>query len=101
MGKVLEFRQKESQEDRITRKMIEIADDIDAVILKHLQDSDVEIKDIAGLLSHRLGTLMNHLEENPSCGLCLKKYLKNRHVSINLPYILEVSRVEAQYQSFY
>ena len=38
MGKVLNFRQKERQEDRITRKMIEIADDIDAVILKHLQD---------------------------------------------------------------
>ena len=28
MGKVLNFRQKERQEDRITRKMIEIADDM-------------------------------------------------------------------------
>ena len=78
MGKVLKFRQKERQEDRITRKMIEIADDIDAVILKHLQDSDVEIKDVAGLLSHRLGTLMNHLEDKSELWFVIEKVLKKQ-----------------------
>ena len=78
MGKVLKFRHKESQEDRITRKMIEIADDIDALILDHLQDNEVEIKDIAGLLSHRLGTLMNHLEDKSELWFVLEKVLKKQ-----------------------
>ena len=78
MGKVLQFRQKERQEHRITSKMIDIADDIDAVILKHLQDSDVEIKDIAGLLSHRLGTLMNHLEDKSELWYVIEKVLKKQ-----------------------
>ena len=77
-GKSSEFRQKERQEDKITRKMIEIADDIDDVILKHLQDNDVEIKDIAGLLSHRLGTLMNHLEDKSELWFILEKVLKKQ-----------------------
>ena len=78
MGKVLKFRQKERQEDRITRKMIEIADDVDAVILKHLQDNDVETKDLAGILSPRLGTLMNHLEDKSELWHILEKVLKKQ-----------------------
>ena len=58
--------------------MIEIADDIDAVILKHLQDSDVEIKDVAGLLSHRLGNLMNHLEDKSELWFVIEKVLKKQ-----------------------
>jgi len=49
--------------DGDTMRLLKVADEIDAVILKHLSAGAVEPRDLAGVLSHRLGTLMRHLEE--------------------------------------
>ena len=43
-------------------KMLKIADEIDAVILRHVEAGDIDLKELAGLLSHRLGTLMKNFE---------------------------------------
>ena len=46
--------------DGHSRHLLEIADEIDSVILRHLGD-DIDSRDMAGLLAHRLGTLMRHV----------------------------------------
>ena len=62
-GKVLEFRPTaKSKPDQTALKMLKIADEIDAVIVKHLESGDIEVRDLVGLLSHRLGTLMRNVE---------------------------------------
>jgi len=48
--------------DTSTVKLLRLADEIDALILRHVEAGDVDPKELAGLLSHRLGTLMKHLE---------------------------------------
>ena len=48
--------------DTSTVRMLKIADEIDAVILRHVESGDIDPKELAGLLSHRLGTLMKHIE---------------------------------------
>ena len=48
--------------DTSTVKLLRLADEIDALILRHVEAGDIDPKELAGLLSHRLGTLMKHLE---------------------------------------
>jgi hypothetical protein len=48
--------------DTSTVRLLRLADEIDALILRHVEAGDVDPKELAGLLSHRLGTLMKHLE---------------------------------------
>jgi hypothetical protein len=48
--------------DTNTVKLLKIADEIDHVILRHVEAGDVDLKELAGLLSHRLGALVKHLE---------------------------------------
>jgi hypothetical protein len=66
--------------DQTTLKLLKISDEIDAVILKHVQNGDVDVRDLAGLLSHRLGTMMNHIEDKedllPICMRVMKRQAK-------------------------
>lgn len=48
--------------DTSTVRLLKLADEIDSLILRHVEAGDVDPKELAGLLSHRLGTLMKHLE---------------------------------------
>ena len=48
--------------DTSTVKLLKLADEIDALILRHVEAGDIDPKELAGLLSHRLGTLMKHIE---------------------------------------
>jgi hypothetical protein len=48
--------------DTSTVRLLRLADEIDALILRHVEAGDVDPKELAGLLSHRLGALMKHLE---------------------------------------
>ena len=73
MGKVIELKPSKTPQDRLAEKLVEIAEEIDAVILKHLQDDNIDPRDLVGLLSHRLGTIMNHLAEKSELwGICEK-----------------------------
>jgi len=66
MGKLIPFEAKKNKEGKLDKealKMLKIADEIDSVILKHI-DGEVDARDVAGLLAHRLGTLMRHVNEH-------------------------------------
>ena len=81
MGKVLPFKPVKGRRDRVAEKLVVIADEIDAVILKNLQEDEIDPRDLVGLLSHRLGTLMNHLEEkNELWFVCEKVMKKQAHI---------------------
>jgi hypothetical protein len=49
--------------DTNTVRLLKIADEIDQVILRHVEAGHVDLKELAGLLSHRLGTLVKHLND--------------------------------------
>ena len=73
MGKLLKFPERKSQDILTAEKLVGIAEEIDAVILQHLQDDMIDPRDLVGLLAHRMGTLMNHLEEKTELwGVCEK-----------------------------
>ena len=55
-----------------------ISDEIDAVILKHLETGKVDPIDLAGLLSHRLGTLIGHIEQKAKLWDVCQKVLKKQ-----------------------
>lgn len=75
MGKVIQFPSR-VKADSDAVKLIKIADEIDAVILKHLDRGEIDPRDIAGLLAHRLGTLMRHMDQKGKLWDVCEKVLK-------------------------
>ena len=63
MAKVLPFRLKKDPEQIQAEKLVTLADEIDSVIIRHLESEDIDPRDLAGVLSHRLGTLMRNIDE--------------------------------------
>jgi len=60
MAKVIKFKAKPSKLDKHSVELLRIADQIDDVILRNLSE-EVDPRDMAGLLAHRLGTLMRQV----------------------------------------
>lgn len=79
MGRVIPFPGPKHPEhrDEATR-LLEISDEIDGVIRKHLEAGDVEPRELAGLLAHRLGTLMRHVDEKSKVWDVCEKVLKQQ-----------------------
>ncbi len=75
MGKVLNFPTRDKKEQE-ARRLMAIADEIDSVILRHLDGGDVDPRDLAGLIAHRLGTLMRHLDQKGKLWDVCEKVLK-------------------------
>ena len=67
MGKVIQFPTR-NKEDEAISILLKISDEIDEVILRHIDSGEVDAKDLAGLLAHRLGTLMRSVEEKSKLG---------------------------------
>ena len=75
MGKVVPFPSREPRDAEALRLM-KIADEIDQVILKHLDAGLINPRDLAGLMAHRLGTLMRHLDQKGELWDACEKVLK-------------------------
>jgi hypothetical protein len=53
--------------------MLKISGDIDAVILKYIEDPSVDIKTLVGLIAHRLGALISKIDRKKEIwDLCVK-----------------------------
>lgn len=89
VGKLLEFRpvahksaksSLKTTPDATSLKLLKISDEIDQLIMHHVQTGHVELRDLAGLLSHRLGTLMSHIDDKkellPVCMNVLRRQAK-------------------------
>lgn len=61
MAKIIPFQPRKEKLDQESLRMLRVADEIDQVILRHL-GGDMRARDMAGLLAHRLGTLMRNID---------------------------------------
>ena len=62
MGKVIKFPERRTLTTTVI-KLKRASDAIDQVIISCLNDSDIDPKELAGLIAHRLGTLMKNMED--------------------------------------
>ena len=86
LGQLIEFRpvakaiKKSPPADSTSIKLLKISDEIDALIMRHVEAGDVDLRELAGLLSHRLGTLVSHFEDKdellPVCMSVMKRQAK-------------------------
>lgn len=77
MAKVLQFRSK-GKVDKTTLKLLQVSDELDAVILKHLADEAIDPKDLIGLISHRLGSLIKHIDDKSELWSVCETILKRQ-----------------------
>ena len=80
MGNVIDLkaRKKPVVADPEAVKLVAIANEIDAVLLRYLATEQADARDLAGVLAHRLGTLMRHLEGKLTLWHICEKVLKNQ-----------------------
>lgn len=79
MGDVIKF-PKEPRVDPNVRKLKEISDSLDAVIIHALEKEGIDPYELAGLVAHRLGTLIRPIEQKKKLwGVC-EKVLKRQAV---------------------
>ena len=77
MGQVIQFPGPKSA-PRDAERLMQIADEIDAIILRHLTEGDIDPRDLAGLLAHRLGNFMRHLDHRSLLWDVCEKVLKTQ-----------------------
>ena len=84
MGKVLTFRPKpqtvtsEDTVDRTAAAMKALADNLDSSIVDCLQSTPVNLHEVAGLLAHRLGSLMRHMDQKSELWSVCEQVLKKQ-----------------------
>ncbi len=79
MAKVIEFKTKEvKREEVVAQKLIQMASDIDDVMMNYITDPDIEPRELIGILSHRLGSMMSHLDEKDELWHICEKVLKKQ-----------------------
>lgn len=79
MGKVIEFKTKTQQRDDETAvRLVRIANEIDELVMRHLTDPQIDPRELVGVLSHRLGSLISHLEEKDELWYVCQKVVKKQ-----------------------
>ena len=88
MGKIIQFPTKqlkaklnvrsEQTLDTEALRLMQVSDELDAVILKYIESGAVDPRDLAGLMAHRLGTLMRHLDQKSKLWDVCQKVLKSQ-----------------------
>lgn len=77
MGRIIDLDLKRAARDPIAQKLVAFSTEIDKIIVSYLYFSDIEAKELAGVLAHRLGSLLNTLERKEElwevCEQVLKK----------------------------
>lgn len=78
MGEVIQLKTKKTEDELTAEKLVEIANELDSVLMKHIQDDTIDVKDLIGLVSHRLGTLLGHFENKDELWYMCEKVLKKQ-----------------------
>lgn len=77
MAKIIPFRPSKEEQKSI-HKLLELGQQIDDVILRYMQDPDVDPRELAGILSHRLGTLMAGMDERSELWEVCERVMKRQ-----------------------
>lgn len=88
MGTIIPFAPKRKKDDGKqtvdpaqadeAQRLMDIASELDDVILRNLNQGDVDPRDLAGLISHRLGTLIRHLDEKERLWTVCEQVLRSQ-----------------------
>lgn len=82
MAKIINFPSKNSKYSSEVKKLKEISDQVDYIIINALTDKNIEYKELTALLAHRLGALLSHGEDKKKlwkicqCIICEQAGLK-------------------------
>ena len=77
MAKIIQFPE-QKRLDTEAERLLGIADEIDAIIVNHLKAGDVDPRELAGVLAHRLGTLMRHVDQKTLLWDVCEKVMKSQ-----------------------
>lgn len=77
MAKIIKFPE-QKRIDAEAERLLQVADEIDAVIVNHLRDGQIDPRELAGVLAHRLGTLMRHIDQKSVLWDFCEKVLKSQ-----------------------
>jgi len=80
MGKILQFPLQQVALQHEAEKLKEVSDKIDSIILDSLDDQEVEPYEIAGILAHRLGSLMRNMNQKNKIWDVCEKVLKKQAI---------------------
>ena len=61
MAKIIKFTPRQNIDPALI-KLCDLADDIDAVVKHYIVQDEIEVRDVIGVLAHRLGSLLNVIE---------------------------------------
>ncbi|MBM4252556.1 MAG: hypothetical protein FJ146_11345 [Deltaproteobacteria bacterium] len=75
MAKIIKFPE-QKRLDAEAERLLKVADEIDAVIVNHLREGQIDPREMAGVLAHRLGTLMRHVDQKSVLWDFCEKVLK-------------------------
>ena len=79
MGKVIEFKTKTQQrEEDTTVRLVTMANEFDELIMKYVTDPQCDPRELVGVLSHRLGSLISHLDEKDELWYVCQKVVKKQ-----------------------
>ena len=79
MGEVLKFPKIEDSHAEVV-KLKEVSDAIDQIMLAALSENNLDVKDLAGLLAHRLGTLIRTVDSKDHVWAVCEQVLKRQAV---------------------
>ena len=79
MGKIIKFPAHRSQQAQLVAMKL-VADELDDIIIKGMTEEGLEAREIAGILAHRLGSLMRSMDGKSELWDVCQKVLKKQAV---------------------
>jgi hypothetical protein len=77
MAKIIPFKIERTEAYRRAEELLKVGGEIDDIILKHLKRG-MDSKELVGILAHRLGNLLGHLDEKDELWYVCRKVLEKQ-----------------------
>ena len=79
MSKIIKFPKREQKISEELRALIRMSDEFDEIIIRNLEKGH-NVRDVAGIIAHRLGTLLNTQSDDDKVQLLrlVTRILRNR-----------------------
>ncbi len=77
MAKIIKFTPKQQISPELI-KLCDFSDDIDAVVKHYLVQDGIEVRDIIGVLAHRLGSLLNAIDSKEELWAVCEEVLRKQ-----------------------
>jgi len=80
MGQIIDLSKRQVARDPVAQKLVNFSTEIDQIVLRYLylDDDTVAAKELAGVLAHRLGTLINMFERKEELCIVCEEIMRNQ-----------------------